>query len=481
VTHTYGDNYNYTLILTVTDDDGGIATYTTTVSVDNIAPFIIGIMVPYMAYEGQSATYRAIVYDEGSDDLTFEWDFGDSTPFIKNTFYNNGIGPDPHPSPNGTYPTYASDTLNHTYGDDYNYTLVLKVTDDDGGCSTFSGTVFVYNVAPSVEPFGPFTVDEGLPLEINATCTDPGSDDLTFIWEFELGPELTNIYYNDGIGPDIYPSPGGTFPFLITDLAKHIYGDNGVFNVTLTVEDDDGGVNVYITNIIVHNVAPTIVNIDAFMYVNFTLWVAGEKYHTVNITLFEDDEKIWDARVTRQPGNPDELAVSLTEYKINLECSYRAFVDYLPNVPRVNGNVWGANPVWIILEFQDGTTEKLHHTFNVKKSYRDSGHWNHIDPWKVNLTRIIHKHNITFEATATDPGSDDIIFNWDFGDGGIAGPNTYFNNDLSPDPFPSPEINPINASDFMKYSYTVSGSYIVTLIVRDDDNGVTTVSFIIGI
>jgi len=217
------------------------------------------------------------------------------------------------------------------------------------------------------------------------------------------------------------------------------------------------------------------------MYVNFTTRVAGEKWHSVNMSLYEDDVKIWNTEVTRQPGNPDEQSVSLTDCKINLESSYRAIVDYLPNDPRINGNVWGGNPVWILLEFQDGTSEKLHHTFNVRKADWNSDHWNHIDPWEVDLTGIIHRHNITFEAQAVDPGSDDLTFNWTFGEGGTTGPNTYYNNGISPDPYPSPEINPMNAIDIVMYAYTTSGSYTVVLVVTDDDSGITSTTFIFTI
>ena len=313
---------------------------------------------------------------------------------------------------------------------------------------------------------------------MNGHGTDPGSDDLTFTWEIDFAPTITSIYYNDGVGPDPYPSPEIN-PMDVIDAVTHTYGDNGLFNVTLTVLDDDGGTTVETTEVIVENVAPTILNMEANMYANISLRIAGEKWHSVGIYLYEDGSEIGSAKVTRQPGNPDEQLGTISSVKIDMTKSYIALVDYLPNDPRVNGNVWGGTPVWIDVEFEDGSSKRLHHTFNVRQADWNSDHWNHIDPWEVDLTGIICRHNITFEARASDPGSDDLVFIWDFDDGGTAGPNTYFNNGVNPDPYPSPEINPMNASDNVVYAYAVSGIYTITLTVMDDDGGIASTTFII--
>jgi hypothetical protein len=68
--------------------------------------------------------------------------------------------------------------------------------------------------------------------------------------EFTDGSIITNDYYNDGFAPNLFPSHWGIFPFSITDTESHIYGDDGVFILNLTVEDDDNRITTMSLNII---------------------------------------------------------------------------------------------------------------------------------------------------------------------------------------------------------------------------------------
>ncbi|UCG70461.1 MAG: PKD domain-containing protein [Thermoplasmata archaeon] len=469
VIHTYGDNGNFTVTLTVEDDDGGQTVVTTFVIVNNVAPSI-DPLDSYITDENSPVTLEGHATDPGSDDLTFTWNWGDGTSDTVTIYYNNGLGPDPYPSPE-VNPMDVTDTVTHTYGDNGNFTVTLTVEDDDGGQTVVTTFVIVNNVAPTVEPGRFYEVDENTPVTLTATATDPGSDDLTFTWEFDFGPTISTIHFNDGIGPDPYPSPEIN-PMSILESQTHTYGDNGVFNVTLTVEDDDGGITIETIEVTVNNVAPTILNIEAYMLVNLSIRIAGEKWHSVGLHLMEDGEEVTSAIVTRRPGNPDEQIGTIANAKLVLTKSYTVLIDYLPNDPRVNGNVWGGNPVWVFITFDDGSETRLHHTFNVRQSHWNSDHWNHIDPWEVELTPYLAGHNITFEATASDPGSDDLTFLWDFGDGNSTLPHIHYNNLIGPDPYPSPDINPINCTDTVKYDYGECGVFCVTLTVMDDDGGI---------
>jgi len=90
--------------------------------------------------------------------------------------------------------------------------------------------------------------------------------------------------------------------------------------------------------------------------------------------------------------------------------------------------------------------------------------------------------NITFTATATDPGSDDLTLIWDWGDGTPATATIYHNDGTGPDPYPSPGGTfPFTTADSQLHAYAVAGTYELKLTVRDDDGGLVEISFAIAI
>ena len=135
--HPYGDNGTYTVTVTVTDDDGGVGSNTGAVIVANVDPeaeIDTGDAVTFpggdalVGQVGEIQQFDATATDAGSDDLTFTWNFGES-----NTYFNNGIGPDPLPSPLGTYPFAASDAGEVTFDTPGVESIGVVITDDDGG------------------------------------------------------------------------------------------------------------------------------------------------------------------------------------------------------------------------------------------------------------------------------------------------------------------------------------------------------------
>jgi parallel beta-helix repeat protein len=409
---------------------------------------------PHISYtDGANADlkYAKWTLKEPSQIVSYIWDFNvnlDSDGDGNSTNDIDAIGPKP----------------THIYGDDGVYITSLTVTNNYGLSDMDTLVVTVNNLAPAIEPFGPFTVIEGEPINLTAIGFDQGSDDLIFTWEFEQGPILVNTYYNDGIELDTYPSPWGLFPFNVSDTVQQNYGDNGFYTVTLTIEDDDGGVTVYVTNITVNNVVPTIEIIEAYMMVNFTLRISGESWYNVELFSFEDDKEIGYTIITRYPGSPDDQTVSLANVKCNVTKNIFVTVLYTPDDDPQNGKSNGANPCWVNMTFEDGSYELMHHIFNV----------NHPETWEWNIdfNQYLVGRGITFVAIASDLGSDDLTFTWDWGDGTLDNVTTFFNNGLSPDPYLSPlGYYPFTARDMKKHMYINPGNYTVVLNVKDDDGG----------
>lgn len=415
-------------------------------TVPNVPP-VADANGPYTVDEGSPVTFNA----SGSSDpdgfpapLEYRWDFdGD-----------------------GTWDTSrsASPTATFTWSDDYSGTVIVEVS-DSVLWDTETTTVTVKNVAPYVTTFLPFSGDEPLAVPITTNASDPGSDDLTFTWEFSMGPTFITVFYNDGMGADPADSYiGGVFPFAVTDSVFHEYGDNGNYTITLTVEDDDDGTTVYTTDIIVDNVDPTIEVVEAYILVNFTLRAAGEKWHNVEMYILENGTQIGFAEVVRYPGSPDDQSVTLYQVKCDVTKVIEVKVLYTPADDPVNGQPNGATPCWVNISFEDGGYNLLHHNFNVQ----------HPDTWEwiFGVNQFFVGHEITFEGTASDPGSDDLTFTWFWDDATPNTVTTYYNDDLNPDPYPSPDgIYPVSVLDVQGHIFTTNGNYDVELNVDDDDGG----------
>ncbi|MCP3964610.1 MAG: tandem-95 repeat protein, partial [bacterium] len=168
-THIYADDGVYSVILTVTDDDGGVGSDTLVVTVDNVAPFVYAGL-DRSVDEGEDVLFDASFIDPGTVDThTIHWDFGDSAT--------------------------ADGTLNptHAYADDGSpaYSVTLTVTDDDGGTDSDTLLVSVNNVAPTVDAGPDQTVDENEQVNFGGSFTDPGSSDTHEI-EWDFGDGLTS-------------------------------------------------------------------------------------------------------------------------------------------------------------------------------------------------------------------------------------------------------------------------------------------------
>lgn len=158
VGHVYGDDGTFPVTVTVTDDDGGIGTDTVDAVVGNLDPVLAldtsgSISFPggdhLVVDAGAELPSTADGTDAGSDDLTFTWSTGATT-----TYFNDGVGPDPSPSPFGTFPFAASNSIDALYAEPGVETLAVTLTDDDGGSDAASADVLVTGTAEDTEGDG---------------------------------------------------------------------------------------------------------------------------------------------------------------------------------------------------------------------------------------------------------------------------------------------------------------------------------------
>lgn len=99
------------------------------------------------------------------------------------------------------------------------FTVALRVTDDQGASQIATTQVQVQNVTPTVEAGGPYTALVGNAITFAGTATDPGSTDqagLSYNWEFGDGTEA-----------------GGP-------IVSHSYAQAGTYTARLSVTDKDG-------------------------------------------------------------------------------------------------------------------------------------------------------------------------------------------------------------------------------------------------
>lgn len=224
LSHTYADNGAYVVTVTITDDDNAAGAASFAVTVDNVAPTVAAGGNASLS-EGATLTRTGSFTDPGADSWSAIVNYGDGTG-------------------DQSVALNADKTFNlsHVFADNGVYTATITVADDDNGSGTTSFTVSVGNVAPVVSAGGNTSVDEGATFTRAGSFTDPGADS----WS-------ATVNYGDGGGnQSLALNADKTFNL------SHAYADNGVYTVTVTVVDDDGGSDSKSFVVTVNNVAPSV-------------------------------------------------------------------------------------------------------------------------------------------------------------------------------------------------------------------------------
>lgn len=242
-----------TVAITVTDADGLTATTTFTVTVENAAPAItITSPVPTSMPEGGELPVSIALRDPGANDGplgAWRWchdQNGSQLPLFDPPSFAGSVQ-------NGEL------TASHSFvgfeceaGDNGNFWLTVRAWDADGDTSMVQRPFTVYNVAPTVlatstqqrivngQPVR--LVSPGQTVSFTALASDPGSDDLTFRWDWDDNSIATRTsFVSSSNTPDLLPSPGIRPRTNVEDRRVKSWVRPCLYRAALRVSDDDGG------------------------------------------------------------------------------------------------------------------------------------------------------------------------------------------------------------------------------------------------
>ncbi|MFC1603775.1 PKD domain-containing protein [Planctomycetota bacterium] len=241
--HVYADDDIYTVIVTVTDNNGTSGDDDLLVTVNNVAPTVIA--GPDQAVdEGTVVTLNPATFNDlGTlDTHTATIDWGDGTPAVVGTVSEIPSGP-----PGSTAGADGAVAGSHIYADNGVYTVNITVYDDDGASTSDTFTITVLNVAPAVYGYPQTQIaqysDSILPVSI--TVSDDGSTDTlsaTISWSND-GSNFTPGLPDAGTidGGIVLGGPTNGTGSLSLELSGISDIPPGEYTIRVTVDDDDGG------------------------------------------------------------------------------------------------------------------------------------------------------------------------------------------------------------------------------------------------
>jgi len=225
--------------LRVTDDEGASSVANANLHVSNAPPN--AETGTYTIFEGDEIYLDATASSDpsASDVLSFVWDlngdgvYGEATGETATVAWSclEGLGI----ADNGTYP------------------IGLRITDDDGGQGDGFAQLIVHNAPPLADAGGPYIIDEGLDVQLDASSSsDPSSIDataLTYAWDID----------GDGNYGETGEPTARDATISWTTLGSLDVLDDGAWIISVRVGDKDGESTVSGTMLTVANLPPSAV------------------------------------------------------------------------------------------------------------------------------------------------------------------------------------------------------------------------------
>jgi probable HAF family extracellular repeat protein len=223
--HTYSSPGNYPVEIAARDNDSGVTKVVVDHALSVVGPHqnhapVAHITGPASGKEGALLEFStAGSTDPDGDSLTV-------------TCQSKGAKSQP------TYARAKSCWL--TFPDNGTYLVSLIVADPSGAADTASMEVTIDNVPPVIESFWvPAQQAVGTPASVHVKFDDPGTVDrytITVNWGDGTSRSVGADSAPRGRVCDVYRCVAG-------DTLFHVYGQSGTYTPTVTVSDDDGGMN----------------------------------------------------------------------------------------------------------------------------------------------------------------------------------------------------------------------------------------------
>ncbi len=281
--HTYQGGASKTLIIVVWDDDQEYASETESITISNIKPqadFSIGEGGPYF-FEDEDILFDASASTDTPGDmatLEYRWDFNDGHEVDWS----------------------GDDTAYHKFAQQGTYSVELEVKDNDGSVDKEILQVDIRNWEPLavINPLED-SYSEGEDIVLTGTnSSDTISDipSLKYYWDtdtLEDAPDdgdVTTDWDDDGITDNDRELEGGVVSFP--------YDDDGYYNISLIVVDNDGASDISLGELFIKNSPPRDLTAEAF--------VNGERFNS-SLTVNEGETVLFRGSAMDVIGDLHEL------------------------------------------------------------------------------------------------------------------------------------------------------------------------------